>query len=136
MEQFKCAFNATLIGDQFGCRHSAHVTRRAGPDVACQSPTANVRCAALFERLKQAALPAFGVEDDLLSMPHSVLVKIQHGGLLGLQRLVGGTPADPSAVTNIDELVEQALAHFQTLETLPCADLVRDMTSFKLRRRS
>ena len=99
MEEYKCAFNATLMGDQFGCIHARHVTRRGGPDVACADDTGHERCRQLFELLKTSALPAFGVEDDLLSMPHSTLVRIQFGGLLGIQRLLGngGEAADAPA---------------------------------------
>lgn len=53
-------------------------------------------------------MPVFGVEDDLLSMPHSALVKIQTGGLLGLQRLLTDAPATPATVTNINALAEAA----------------------------
>ena len=112
VEEYKCAFNATLMGDQFGCTHARHVVRRGGPDVACADNTGHERCRRLFGLLKTSALPAFGdgiepraavqgstgcgfgVEDDLLSMPHSTLVKIQFGGLLGIQRLLGNGGED------------------------------------------
>jgi hypothetical protein len=86
MEEYKCAFSNTLVTNQFGCEQGMQVARRGGPDVICLSEVAHRRCAHLFERMKLVALPAFGVEDDLLSMPHSVLVKVQYGGLLGLRR--------------------------------------------------
>lgn len=133
METFKCAFNGTLVAQTFGCVHAEPVACRGGPDVACRSPASHRRCAEVFDRLKTAALPAFGVEDDLLSMPHSVLMKIQHGGLLGLQCLLDGAPA--SRVENVDGLVERAIGQFQTADAIPCADVVADMTSYQLKRR-
>ena len=136
MGQFKCAFNGTLIGDQYGCLKSEHVTLRSGPDVVCTAEEAGHRCAGLFNRMKAAALPAFGVEDDLLSMPHSVIVKVQFGGLLGLQRLLSGLPADSPKVDNIYALVDQALHEYGDLDAIPCQSLVEDITSYKLRRRS
>ena len=98
MEEYKCAFSNTLVTGQFGCEKAEQVTRRGGPDVVCSSDKAHQQCEKLFQRMKQAALPAFGVEDDLLSMPHSVLVKIQFGGLLGLQRLQGNGTEDRKSV--------------------------------------
>ena len=98
MEAYKCAFSNTLITKQFGCEKGEQVTRRGGPDVACTSEEAHLRCEKLFQQMKAAALPAFGVEDDLLSMPHSVLVKIQIGGLLGLQRLLESGAAGAAEV--------------------------------------
>lgn len=133
MEEHKCAFSNTLVTNQFACEKGVQVTRRGGPDVACTSEEAHLRCEQLFQRMKTAALPAFGVEDDLLSMPHSVLVKIQFGGLLGLQRLLCG--AGSGEVKNIHALIDQAVDRFNGLESISYSALVDDMTSYKLRRR-
>jgi len=130
----KCAFSVTQITGQFACEMGQQVTRRGGPDVACTSEAAHQQCARLFQRMKDVALPAFGVEDDLLSMPHSVLVKIQFGGLLGLQRLLDGSAASVE-VKNIDGLIGRALEQYGSLEAIPCTAFVEDMTSYKLKRR-
>ena len=133
VDTFTCAFNGTLVAQTFGCVHAEPVARRGGPDIACRSPTGHRRCAEVFDRLKAAALPAFGVEDDLLTMPHSVLMKIQHGGLLGLQRTLDGAPAN--RVENVDGLVERVLGRYQTPDAIPGADVVADITGFQLKRR-
>ena len=133
MEIFKCAFSHTLVTNQFGCEKGEQVSRRGGPDVACTSEQAHQLCERLYERMKQTALPAFGVEDDLLSMPHSVLMKIQFGGLLGLQRLLGdGTP---ERVGNIHGLVGRAVDRDGGLDAIPCQAFVEDMVSYQLKRR-
>lgn len=133
MEYCKCAFAAPLVTGAFGCCQAEPVTRRGGPDVACRAAASSERCRELFERLKGAALPAFGVEDDLESMPHSVLVKIQHGGLLGLQRAIAGQPAE--RVDDIDRLVDQAIERYAAIAAVPCTELVEDMIGYRLRRR-
>jgi hypothetical protein len=84
MTDLICPFSATLARSDFACARATQVIRRGGAEYACQSDTAHSRCRQLFEHCKQAALPEFGVEDDLTRMPQSVLVKIQFGGLLGL----------------------------------------------------
>ena len=135
MAEYRCAFANPLIGGQFGCEHAEQVTRRGGPDIACRSEAAHAQCERLFQQMKATALPAFGVEDDLLSMPHSVLVKIQYGGLLGLQRLLGAGAADAAEVKNIHALVGQAVQAHGNLEAIPYPVFVEDMTSFQLKRR-
>ena len=131
----KCAFSQTLISNQFSCEHAEHVVRRGGAEIACRSAEACSRCAALMQRLKLDALPSFGVEDDLLSMPHSVLVKIQFGGLLGVQRLIDAGQATADSVSNINALVTRAEQLYPGLDELPCALIVDDMTGYKPRRR-
>jgi len=135
MEEHECAFSNTLVTNQFGCEKGTQVTRRDGPDVVCASDEAHQQCEKLFQRMKQAALPAFGVEDDLLSMPHSVLVKVQFGGLLGLQRLQGEGTDESAVVKNIHGLVGQAIGKHGGLDAIPCQAFVEDMTSYKLKRR-
>ena len=135
MEEHKCAFSNTLVTNQFGCEKGAQVTRRGGPDVVCASDEAHQQCEKLFQRMKQAALPAFGVEDDLLSMPHSVQMKIQFGGLLGLQRLQDKGTDESTVVKNIHGLVGQAIGKHGGLDAIPCQAFVEDMTSYKLKRR-
>lgn len=132
MPEAKCPFSAPLITHQFGCALAKEVIHRGGTEIACTQDGAQLRCAGLFERLKTGALPAFGVEDDLLSMPHSVLVKIQYGGLLGLQRLLSG-PVEK--IENIDTLLQQAATQWGNMEAVPCDSLISDITSFKPRSR-
>lgn len=135
MEQHKCPFSAPLVSHQFSCTHAQEVIRRGGTEVDCTDASAHTRCEQLFHRLKAAALPAFGVEDDLLSMPHSVLVKIQYGGLLGLQRLLSSAAPAAERIDDIDALVQQAQAKFGSAEAIPCDPLVAEITAFKPRSR-
>ncbi len=135
MQDFLCPFSQTLRSEAFGCAHGVAVTRRDGPDVCCNSRPAQERCSALFQRMKQRALPAFGVEDDPQRMPHSVLVKIQFGGLLGLQQNLGGPSPQSDRVENIHALVDHAVTSYGSLTDVPVADLIADITSYKVKRR-
>jgi hypothetical protein len=128
----KCPFASALITGLALCRHAEQVVRRGGSEYDCRSADDHAACVALFDRFKAAALPAFGVEDDLGSMPHSVLVKVQCGGLRGLARL-GGQEAEP--IADIAMLRDQSLRGAGGLEGLPVADLVPDMTAFRSERR-
>ncbi len=130
-----CPFSATLLTDDFGCRNAAGIVRRGGAEIACTSEAAHARCLRLFQQLKENALPAFGVADDLLQMPHSVQVKIQYGGLLGLQRITSPAVVPISAVEDIDQLVSSAAEQFSTLDDIPFSELCEDMTGYRLPRR-
>lgn len=135
MAEHKCPYSGTLVSEQFACTQAKTVVRRGGSEVECLSASGHTRCVALFQRMKRAALPAFGVEDDLLTMPHSVLIKIQHGGLLGLQRILGEVAGEVSTVTDINGLCDSALQRYADVESIPYQTFVQDMTNYKLRRR-
>lgn len=135
MEQHRCPFSAPLTSHHFACTHAKEVIRRGGTEIDCGDTPAHARCERLFHCMKAAALPAFGVEDDLLSMPHSVLIKVQYGGLLGLQRLLSSPVPAAERVEDINTLVAQAQASFGSVEATPCDQLVADITAFKPRSR-
>jgi hypothetical protein len=135
MAESICPFSATLVTEDFGCRNAVGIVRRGGAEIACTSNVAHARCQKLFQKLKETALPAFGVADDLLQMPHSVEVKIQYGGLLGLQRIISSTEEQTSAIGDIDLLVSSATGRFSSLDDIPYTELRDDMTGYRLPRR-
>ncbi len=129
----KCPFAATLLRHDFGCDRALEVTRRGGAEIGCIDAQARPRCAALFEALKAAALPALGFEDDLTATPHSVYVKIQFGGLLGLMRLLG--EAGIERVDNVRALVEQAGRQYGDPAAIPGAGLVSAISAYRQKGR-
>jgi hypothetical protein len=133
MSDLICPFSATLAKNDFACPHAEQIIRRGGAEFACRSATTHANCVRLFERMKAVALPEFGVEDDLLQVPHGVLAKIQFGGLLGLQRMLNDNP--DGTVADIASLVEAAKTRFAGIEAIPCAQLVGDITRYQLSRR-
>jgi hypothetical protein len=128
----KCPFAAPLTKGLVACRHAEEVVRRGGSEYDCRSPANHAGCIGLFDRLKTQALPAFGVEDDLTSMPHSVLVKVQSGGLQGLSRLMG----EGGAVGDVADLVERLQARYGGVDRIPVAEVEQDITSYRIERRT
>jgi len=135
MSDLICPFSATLVKNDFGCKLAGQVIRRGGTEFVCHTGAAHARCRRLFDQLKAVALPAFGVEDDLNRMPQSVLVKVQFGGLLGLQRRLTAVERTDGGIEDIDALLETALARYRSIEAIPCDRLVGDITGHKLSRR-
>ena len=134
MKHYKCAFSGALMGKQFGCQSTLEVTRRDGPSMACTDELMHSKCALLMERMREVAIPQFGFADDLSQMPHSVVMKIQQGGLSGLQKLIRDTN-NIESVSNIQPLVIEAEQRYGDFATIPINDFVDDMINYKLRRR-
>lgn len=128
----RCAFSSPLVTEQYICHFGEQVVRRGGTEVACCDEAACSRCEAVFEWLKQVSLPAFGVEDDLTSMPHSVIQKIQFGSLRGLQDMLN---TGSEGRVDIDELLNQAAEHYGDIDSLPYSALVDTITTYQLKRR-
>lgn len=134
---YKCAFSQTLMGGQFGCRRALPVSGRDGPEIGCDDEAAHRACAALRERLTDTALPALGYAEGM-EVPHSVPVKIQFGGLLGLQRLLGGAAEGGPTEGRVDDvcaLVDRAVSHFGSLDGVPYDQLIDAIAGYQLKRR-
>ena len=132
MEQI-CPFGSTLVTETCHCAHADQVVRRGGAEIICQNVAAYTRCTTLMQKLKDVVLPAFEVEDDLTSMPHSVIQKIQFGGLSGLQQLV--TPDATGKIADIVNMLDTLEANYGSLDKLPYQELVPVITEYKLKRR-
>ena len=132
MEQI-CPFGSTLVTEACHCVHAEQVVRRGGAEIVCQNKAAYERCTELFQNIKNVALPAFEVEDDLTTMPHSVLQKIQFGGLSGLQQLIAQQPTE--TIADIAGMLDTLQTKYSTLDTLPYSELVPIITEYKLKRR-
>jgi len=133
-QALKCPFRATIMTRSFACHYAEEITRRVGPDIGCSSSEANEKCNELFEQLKKRALDTMGHEDDLTTLPASVLQKIQFGGLLGLQSQVDSV-ASNDHVEDIVELVEKAIQEFGGIENCPFDICIESIVAYKLKRR-
>jgi len=131
--ELKCPFPAPITSGRAACPHAREVVRRGGSEYDCALAPAHSLCSDTCGRLKSVGLAAFGVEDDLTSMPHSVLVKIQGGGLSGLQRLLG---EDAPVIDDVHALVERSLDELGGHDAIPFEQLGDDMTGYKLERRT
>ena len=135
MKDLICPFSATLVKDDFGCTQATKIIRRGGSEIACNSVNAQQRCTDLFQKLKDTALPEFEVEDDLLQIPHGVLVKIQFGGLLGLQRISNSTATAAGNIQDIDALLETSIGMYGSINSIPFSSLCEDISNYQLTRR-
>lgn len=130
----KCSFTATMIKDDFACEKAQLVTRRAGPDIACSSEYGSEQCKKLYAAFKQVGLQAFDAEDDLSKTSHSVFVRIQFGGLLGLANNLDKEHGT-TKVDNIFKLVSDALNKYSDIDKIPNQEFVEQMLCFKIKRK-
>ncbi len=128
-----CVFALTQITNDFACEYGELVTRRAGPDIACHSADHQKKCQDVYEYLKKIGLTLFEFEDDLAQVPHGIWVKIQFGGLLGLQTLVSGQ--DASHLENISHTIIAVLEENKCLEQMPTDQIIVSMKNYRSRRR-
>jgi len=134
MADLICPYRATLvIKSGFACPHADEVIRRGGSEYVCLQSTSHAVCTEVHEKSKQAYLQSQGLQDDLLSLPHSTFVKIQFGCVLGLQTALG---RDVAKIDDIGSLIASAVNQYQNIDSFPFELLNEKISGYKAQKRS
>lgn len=130
-----CPFGKAILTSHFGCEKSARVLIAERVSVSCKEVAARDRCAALLDALRHKALFTLKITHVDDEIPHAKEMKVQCGGLLGLQVAVLPEMAGTTGVGNIYGLVEQVVRQFEAIECLPYGDIVKSIATYEGRRR-
>jgi hypothetical protein len=93
--------------------------------VTCQSAACHHRCGEFYERLRQSFAFALGKPKIAAPLPHGQEMRVQCGGLMGLQQIISGD----TAVENVDQLLDQALKQWGTADDMPFSAIVHAAAS-------
>ena len=135
MTDLLCPFTAPLVKKDFLCPQADEVIRRGGSEIACKNLASHSQCTKMHTQIKLSALAAMNLEDDLLTVPHNILVKIQYGGLLGLQAMIFPEKANSIQVENIENLIAEASSAYGELANMPLETINETISNFKTQRR-
>lgn len=135
MTDLLCPFSAPLVKQDVACTRAREIIRRGGAEIACQDVSCHTRCSRLHNQIKIASLADMDQQDDLLTLPHSVLVKIQYGALLGIQGLLDSRNAGELDVPNVAGLIDTAETTFNGLDNMPLTPVCETIRDYKITRR-
>lgn len=131
-----CPFEKAMLTNQCGCERlqRVHIADRQG--AACNDAGARAQCIHLLQLLRRNA--AFALHLTAAGgtpLPHAKEMRVQVGGLMGLQQHLGIEPATAGpAVDNVHALVHRAIARWGTLDALPFSDLMPAIAAYQGRR--
>ncbi len=130
-----CPFEKAILSRQCGCQYAQRLQIADREAAGCRSVTAPPACHELLRLLRVNAQFALGMAASPGALPHGKEMKVQVGGLLGLQQLLAEA-ADMRAVENVYGLVRAAKKIHGELESLPFFQIVRSIASYRGRRRT
>lgn len=134
-----CVFQKAILTRTCACSRAHRFCLAEREGVACTSPAARERCVEFLRLLRENARFAVGVAVVGGAMPHAKEMKLQCGGLRGLQAAVGGADAEGGGADPVEDvagLLDRGIAAHGTLDALPYARIVQGVAEFKNRRRS
>jgi len=134
LHERRCVFQRALFTRLIGCGRARwfHLADRVG--VSCTSAEAQARCQRWMELLSEKsrfALHRTGGEP----LKHYDLLRMEIGGILGLQRVVLGREPERGETPDVHRLIDQAMDTFGALDRVPFGPVVQSISAYRVRRR-
>jgi hypothetical protein len=134
INQRRCIFEKAILTRRCSCTRSARFYLADREGIACKSARAHNRCDHFIVLLRENARFALRITALDGELPHAKEIKVQNGGLIGLQgvlrpELGGDKVLDVAALTALGEQT------FGTLEQIPYQQIVKSIADFEGRRR-
>ena len=131
----RCIFEKTINSRRCTCRKSRrfHLADREG--IACKSAAGNALCRELLDHMRSKARFALHLTHADGPLPHAREIKVQTGGLLGLQGLLYPERATADNIDNAIGLIDAALTEFGNLESLPYDIIIQAIVRFEGRKK-
>ena len=131
----RCVFEKTINSRRSTCKqaHRFQLADREG--IACCSASANALCKELLDHMRSKARFALHLTSADGPLPHAREIKVQTGGLLGLQGLLHPEKSGADNIDNALGLIDAALTKFGSLESLPYDIIIQAIVRFEGRKK-
>ncbi|NOZ38498.1 MAG: hypothetical protein GXP11_10660 [Gammaproteobacteria bacterium] len=135
LNEQQCVFEKTINARRGNCSCSLRFNLADREGVACNAAESYEHCLALLQQLRKNAGFALHLTHIDNRLPHANEIKLQVGGLSGLQDVV--LKGDPSALNmnDINGLLGAAMQQFGRIEDLPYTEIIKSIVHFKGRQR-
>jgi hypothetical protein len=124
-----CVFEKALIMRRATCELASRHALAERESVACTSPVARTNCATFLGLLSERAAFSLKLSRPEASIPHAIAMKLQCGGLAGLQHVLLAKEPD------VHQLVAAAQHRWGSLLDLPWPEIVGTVAAWQGRRR-
>lgn len=131
----KCVFEKSINTRRCQCSLSERFNLADREGVRCTVELAQKRCTTLLSIMRDKALFAMRLTKIDGPLPHGKEIKVQVGGLLGLEKLLHPNSIESATISDIQALLNEAIETYQNIESFPFSELVQDIVKFEARTR-
>lgn len=115
-----CPFERSILRGCAACAQSEKMQVAERELVKCRNTASHSRCSELYAHLRRSFSFALGTLRVDTPLPHAQEMRVQCGGLKGLQHTLNGS----TEVENVDELLGNALRQWNEIAEIPYSDVV------------
>ncbi|MGH1537910.1 MAG: hypothetical protein ACRBDX_07665 [Gammaproteobacteria bacterium] len=128
----RCVFEKSINSRVCNCSKSQRFNLADREGVACSSAASLNRCDVLLTCLHNNA--RFALQQiDVSELGHAQEIKIQNGGLLGLQREFQEHQQVQENVADIDAIITNAEKKFNAVEHFPFSNIMQVVSAYQIR---
>ncbi|HEY6095371.1 MAG TPA: hypothetical protein VIU93_10515 [Gallionellaceae bacterium] len=125
-----CAFEKAILSRRCACPQQEKRLMAEREMVACKLAEDREVCSALLDQLRQNSAFALKLTHVTLPLSYAQEVKVQCGGLIGLQQEM-----DVQDLDNVIGLVKAAREKFGDFDALPYSRIMQSVATHQLRKR-
>lgn len=131
----RCVLEKALNTRKIACNHSDRFFLADREGVGCKTDVAQRRCQDLLTRMRDSARFVLQMTHIGGPLPHNKEIKVQAGGLLGIQALTYPERAGCDEVDDVFALLNAADAQFGGAADYPYQDIVKHIARYQNRTR-
>ena len=130
----RCVFEKAILSHRCACVCSTRFYLADREGICCDSAKAQQRCAQFITLLRESARFALRITAVDGELPHAKEIKVQNGGLLGLQRILR-PELITDKVSDVAGLVGMGSQTFGSPEQFPYQEIIKSIVTFEARKR-
>lgn len=148
MNPTRCYFEKLLLLRYGQCEQAEKLLLAEREAFACKDAIAQQQCRRLLDNLRANARFALQITQANSPLPHAKEIKVQVGGIYGLQQLLADTTilSDEDArfgeqaqerapIENVHGTINETVAKYQSLDKISYNEVVKSIINFKLPER-
>lgn len=133
--EFRCEFEKALTNKRAKCNLSQHFNLADREGYSCISGEKSANCSKLLENLREGSRFLLKLQRVGEPLPHNMEIRVQTGGLQGLQKVLYPMMDTPPVVDDIAATVSKAVAVFGGLDELPYSEIIQSIALTTVRKR-
>lgn len=130
-----CVYEKAILTHQCACSKAEKLNIAEREATHCRSDTAQAQCVLFLDMLKKHARFALKLTGNMGVLPHGKAIKIQVGGLRGLQQVLNSEQDPAGPINDVTGLIAQAIDTYKDLDKLPFSAIMQQVAAYKGRKR-
>ncbi len=133
VNEIRCIYEKALNSRRLNCSHMRRIFLADRECAGCQTEAAVNRCTRFLNQLRNKARFALQLTTIDGPLPHNKEIRVQIGGFLGLQALMG--ESRPENAPNPFEILNRAEARYGSVDAFPYTDIMPSVAQTRGRQR-